>query len=147
MTHSENRLRGYLIAILAVVLFAPAPVDSQCAVTNTTPGFTSPSFIQIYKTLSMAGDCVTTMSNAFGCGRAPAASMATMLIASALPMSTMNPYCNWVCDCGAGYTAESISTGPADGLPVELMDFSIDDEDATGSLDTGGEDVVDRASR
>ena len=116
-----------LVLVLVMLLGIPAAVDSQCAVTmQMTTTFTgTPDLIIITKTLSMAGNCVTAMSNADGCGRAPAASMATMLVASAYT-NTMNPYCSWVCNCGSGYTNENIVTDSSDGLPVELMDFSIE---------------------
>ena len=75
--------------------------------------------------------CSTTSSNAQDCGKSTAVKKAAKgvntngLRALANTGLTTMPFCQWQCDCGAGPETFRIDGG--DGLPVELMDFSIEE--------------------
>jgi len=113
------------ILILICLFVLPAQVGSQCNVTMTNSFPTlSPTIMIFTKTLSAPTVCMTTGMNAAFCfpGAAPFAT--NMLYASAFS-GTANPFCNWSCGCGVG-PAPHVTINSSDGLPVELMDFSIE---------------------
>lgn len=110
-----------LLPLVGIILLAlPGRVLAQCNVGYTGMN-TYASTIVVYKTLTMITNCATTMMNALACfpGSAPAA--ANILSASA-NTATANPSCAWSCGCG------TVTISGADGLPVELMEFSVDGE-------------------
>ena len=131
--------------ILLCLLVVPAEVRSQCNVTMTMSFTTSaPATIFITKTLSMATSCMTTAMGPNGCFPGAAFFNTAMLYASRFA-SAPNPYCNWSCGCGTG-PLPHVTIGPTDGLPVELMDFAVEDDVAAvggGDAEESGE----RASR
>jgi hypothetical protein len=49
----------------------------------------------------------------------------------------MPAFCQWTCNCGAGTETFRID-GAIDGLPVELMEFSVEDEGEADGADTDG---------
>ena len=146
------------VSILCCLLAGPQGLEAQCGVTmgcivtnKTTyfyPDATSPTFIRISKMLNPAAvNCPDPAMNAYGCGEVPGNANATKLVASALT-ATVAPFCNWVCNCGAGCTSQSISINSQDdGLPVELMDFEIENTEAEGSDSDDREKVEDRQGR
>jgi len=112
-----------------IVISGSLVVRAQCVANITGAGTTgTPAYIYVVKTLSMAQVCeLTAFNNAFACfpgGQFPPVIGVTdntsAVTASAFTTATM-PYCRWNCGCG---TVEI--NGPNDGLPVELMGFSID---------------------
>lgn len=86
------------------------------------PNKTSPTFVGIIKALTGMPACTTTPSaNNATCGE----TLPTALFATAIgPQITMSPSCVW--NCG-GCLGGTIAISGADGLPVELLEFSIDD--------------------
>ncbi len=133
---NTRKLRLWLVSvlILACLLVVPAQVRSQCNVTNTMSYLTfAPMTVFITKTLSAPASCMTTAMNAFGCFPGSMFFNQAQLNATALS-GTVGPFCNWSCTCGTG-APPHVTTGPADGLPVELMDFAVEDDVAA----VGGE--------
>jgi len=126
-----------LIAALAVFVLIGhgAPADAQCVTTNVSSG-ASPMFI--VKTISNANTCTLTMFNNADCfpgGNYPPTIGMTRMSVRMLPLSATpfmgfsNPSCGWACDCGA------VTSNASDGLPVELMEFEIEDDESSESAD------------
>lgn len=123
MTIRKTMLALSLLLVTGQAFFAPAPVNSQCNVTATgTYDFTTMKFVT--KTLSASTMCQTTAMNAFSCFPGAAPFFTNKLYAVALS-ATVNPYCNWSCGCGTG-ALPHVTIDGSDGLPVELMDFSVE---------------------
>ncbi len=109
-------------------------ITTACVVSIVKVGFpdlTSPtSYVYIDKFLDMTRSCsFVTSNNAALCN--PGVTLPTnRLIASVTgPNINMNPSCSWSCTgCGA-----IVTNAADDGLPVELMDFGVDDADAAAS--------------
>ena len=119
MTPSKYGALGIFVLVLVVFLPTPPQAGAQCVVTNTVvQDFTT--LIIVDKTLSAATTCTLTMMNASFCFPSYAPANTAVLVASAFT-ATANPSCAWTCGCG------SVTTDGSDGLPVELMEFSIDD--------------------
>lgn len=145
----ERKTTLLTLVVLTVVL-APARTaraQDMSTVANTTnacinstyrsfsPNATSPTFILIDRrvTFDPVANCVTAgMMSAF-CSRDGGTPM--LLIAQASSAQFANsPYCRWNCGaCGIIETDGSI------GLPVELMDFGVDDEVAGESPEPDSE--------
>ena len=111
----------------ATVIFALLCVDTasaQCSVTYTyqgmyTMGGMDVNFIQKY--LSTSESCSLTMSaSVIDCNPDPSASGVT-LSATAYAGATM-ALCAWNCGCGTVQI-----DGPNDGLPIELLEFQVDE--------------------
>lgn len=87
--------------------------------TNCTPGYTM---------TAMGAVCVVvlTPSTKYNCPAATMGGMCRGLLAK-LPLTALPGTfrCSWMCDCGAG--PETFVIDNADGLPVELMEFSVDE--------------------
>lgn len=126
---------GALFAQTMVTIMEPTTsIPSACVMTimrTGIPNTMSPtSYINIEKTLDMSRVCTWQSSTGMAggiCnpGMAAGATNTGMLIASAIGTDlSMNPGCVWQC-AGCGMIT---TTAAKDGLPVELMDFSIQDE-------------------
>lgn len=91
-----------------------------------TPSTAAPSTIGILKYLTVNRVCTAVVAMNAGCNPGVAASTATVGATATAAQIGMAPTCQWAC---AGCT--NITTSAAtDGLPVELMDFSIEDSEA-----------------
>ncbi len=139
-----------LVSVFVCLLLGPAAAEAQCGVTmgctvvgQTTYFFPNPTtytYIRITKTLNMAANCpdpTGANANAFACGESPSNAAATKLIAAA-ETGTATPLCNWACNCGVGCNPQAISISGADGLPVELMDFGIEEGFGVGEPESDG---------
>ena len=124
MDTRKNRFWLFPIVILICLFTLPTEVGSQCTVINTVV-MTFGTQMVITKTLAGSFACMTTTMTANNCFPGPAFAPGSMLYASAMTMATMNPFCNWSCTCGVG-PAPHVTINSGDGLPVELMDFSIE---------------------
>ena len=114
-----NSLLGALL-VFAVLLFQPLSADAQCMTFSTSIGGGT-TYNYVVKYLSSSYVCNLTMSmNVIACNPSAAATR-SLLSASALTAST-NPSCGWSCGCGP------VVIDSTDGLPVELMGFSIEAE-------------------
>jgi hypothetical protein len=112
-----------MVFVLVFLLGHPSGVKSQCVVTNT--GMTTiGSLIIVTKTLSAPYQCTLTMMNADFCFPGYAPVITAQLVASAYT-ATVNPTCAWACACGTG-APPHVAIDGSDGLPVELMDFSVE---------------------
>lgn len=142
-----RKLRFWLVPVVALVgsLVQPLAVNAQCNTTGVSMGTTgTPAYIYVAKAISNANTCTLTMfMNVFAChpgGQPPVTGitrMGTMLTASAFTTAT-NPSCGWVCNCGTAMNP-GVTITTADGLPVELMDFGIEDG-AAGGYDANAKD-------
>ncbi len=125
---------------LALVLgpFGAATAQDVSTVTNTTnacidstyklfsPNMAFPTLILIDRrvTFNPTAQCTAGIANSAACARDPGSPM--LLIASASSNQIPNnPQCSWNCGpCGTIITDGNI------GLPVELMEFSVESEEA-----------------
>ena len=120
---------GCAALVIVGLLILPAGVEGQCttSITNGPGTWGTPAYIYVGKAILNANTCTLTgFNNVIGCapgGFPPTATGATnsgsYVSASALTAAT-NPFCAWNCDCG------QVIIGPGDGLPVELMAFSVE---------------------
>jgi len=102
----------------------PTMTEAQCAVTSTTQTSFAPTLI-VTKQLSGIAFCNLVGQNALACFPGTGVPMSTaILAASANPSATVNPFCSWTCSCGTG--AFAVVTDGSDGLPIELMDFTVE---------------------
>ncbi len=125
--------RFLLVPALALIflLAQPAALWSQCSVATTGVNDFG-SIISVYKILNTAGTCVSVGNmNVNACFPTTSPNFTVFLAASA-PSAAMMPSCSFVCDCGTvtgiGFTIDS-----TDGLPVELMDFAVEDDSERAS--------------
>ena len=118
-----------MIVILACLIAAPTEAISfaSCHVTMTLkqPNPTSPTSILKYLTATPATGCGSPMGMGANCYSFPtpgttATPPFTFTAVGAIKSTGPSPYCSWVCNCGI------ITVDGSDGLPVELMDFSIE---------------------
>ena len=132
---SRNFILLSLIVYIGMIGYArEAMAQDTTTIVNTTnacinstfksysPYKTNPTAILIDRriTFNPVTGCVTAGSNNANCNR-DGGSMLLGAAASGMEI-TMNPSCSWDC---AGAGCGTITTGTADGLPVELMEFSV----------------------
>jgi hypothetical protein len=137
--------RRVLFSLLTVLLVAgllgqPAPLEAQCSVVSTS-AMTFGTVMVVYKILNAPYNCGTTMMNALFCN--PTAMTNTSFLHASALAATMTPSCAWVCTGTGGGTCATVTIDGNDGLPVELMEFSVEDEEvaeAEGEGDTVTED-------
>lgn len=128
------------LAVALCTLWSPAPATSQVTMSTImtaptpcvrsvmktwSPNRTSPTVrVHIIKVLSSPVLCTFDFRNSASC--IPSATGITgNLLASAIGAAvTMNTGCAWACYCPS--RTPITTSGPNDGLPVELMDFSIE---------------------
>ena len=117
---------------LISVLVLPLSSQAQCMISGTGGGTGTSMGMPtnfVVKTLSSSYLCTLTMSmNVIGCNPAGTA-VSAYLTATAFP-SVGPASCGWTCACG-----QITIDGPSDGLPVELLDFSVEGEDITIATD------------
>lgn len=121
-------------APVLILACLPLGVEAQCNVIMTTTFTVGPTMV-VNKQLSAPALCVSTGMNAQTCYPGPVAMTLTVLTAAANVTATVSPYCNWDCNCGTGAPPHVITDG-SDGLPVELMEFSVSQDDAVPLADT-----------
>ncbi len=141
-----------LLAIAQMVGLAGVAVAQGYTIVNTTnacinstyklfsPNMISPTFILIDRrvTFNQVTFCTTATSNSALCNRDMGVPMFLGTSAASttnIPMLmqlTMMPSCSWNC----GVCGTIITNGANSGLPVELMDFSINDPEE-GKEDPG----------
>lgn len=123
----RNRWIGFALVVVLACLF-PMSVQGQCVTTatmQTTVGMT----ILVTKSLSASAVCTLTGGmNIVGC--VPSGAATTSVLMAGATTGAATPSCAWTCACGA------VVIDGSDGLPVELMDFGIEDE----SEDVGAEE-------
>jgi len=122
-----------IITALAMLFALPAEVGSQCYVGQTGKSPISPTNI-VFKDFvppgAPTGICRLTAplaaQNAAFCFPSIVAPIpVTFLYAVALPATT-SPYCNWTCYCPPMSPQQFFTIDSSDGLPVELMDFTVE---------------------
>jgi len=116
-----------MFMLTVVFVFGAIYIYGQCVTSITAMGtYGTPAYVYINKTLSASQICqLTAFNNVFRCdpgGEPPVLFVSNTvndLTASAYTIAT-NPFCRWDCACG------EVEIGPDDGLPVELMGFSVE---------------------
>ena len=117
-----------LLGLLLVTSLALVAVESnaQCTTSITNSGtvtMTATPYYFITKTLGGTFNCqLTATNNVLNCQPGPTigvSSSVSYVYATAATAAT-NPSCAWNCGCGA------VTIDTNDGLPVELMDFSVE---------------------
>lgn len=122
-----------LILLFVSLSLLPGIAMGQCVVTNTSinmPYGSGTTFVT--KTLSAAAQCNVTGTGAgFGAAQCHPATtpLTTNVLQAVRSGSSLNPFCNWECTCGTGAGPHVTTNGANDGLPVELLEFQIDDSD------------------
>ncbi len=136
------RVRRGVVILAATVFLAvtsilatPASLDAQCVVTSTAVTTNTAGGITVTKDgpgLGVyVGNCVLTDSNSAMCNFVNGYS----LMAYAAPAQQSNsPSCAWMCDCG------QVTITSNDGLPVELMGFSLEENSAHESDEDASQD-------
>ena len=142
---------------LAVFVGYGTPASAQCSPTVYSMSGGPPIFI--IKAVPAATMCTLTMFNNADCfpgGNYPPAigamtsGMSIYLSATQVtsPMVLTNPSCGWICNCSPGGTTVAVTTSAAsDGLPVELMDFAIEDGKVVDDGDETGDRTEDGGDR
>jgi len=117
--NSKSLLGTFLI--IAGLLFQPINANAQCTIASVDSGTLSSGGMNskwVIKYFNSSESCSLTMSmNVIACNPSPSGSVLS-LTATAYTTAT-NPSCGWNCGCGP------VTINNADGLPVELLDFSI----------------------
>ena len=110
------------IGLIVGSFVLPLPATSQCMVMTTNVTFPGPSTTLVEKYLSMSYSCasIPTQMNALVCNPGNPGYSTTLLTAERMVGTTM-AQCVWTCvGCG------TVTIDGTDGLPVELMDFSVE---------------------
>jgi len=115
-----------LCALLLVVMlqFAPSSAEAQCGIHSemfTTMG----TSMFVFKKLTQTGKCAFTMSNnAIICDPLLVqGSLYTRTLSALASGMAISPSCAWTCSCAG--VGGIITINGSDGLPVELLEFSI----------------------
>ncbi len=133
MNTHQPRLWPLLVLIVASIFIQPARVESGCAVTSTSNQMIGNAYT-ILKFLGGFTNCTRTMNMAMTCSPAgPLSTSGLLARATTGTIATMSVSCGWTCGCGG------VTTDGSDGLPVELMDFAVEDDVAAVSGEESGE--------
>ena len=128
MDTRKHRFWLFTIVMLVCLIASPTGASSlgSCNVTMTLkqPNPTSPTSILKYLMATPATGCGSPMGMGANCySFPPPGTMAppfAFTAVGAIKTTGPSPFCSWVCNCG------TITVDGSDGLPVELMDFSIE---------------------
>ncbi len=133
MATTKSRFWIVPMLILICSLCSSESVEAQCVVTNTSIDMPGTITTVVTKSLSAATNCtsVPTQMNAVDCNPGAGGASTDYLTADAMA-ATMNPRCVWVCGCGTTMNP-GVTIDASDGLPVELMDFAVEDDVAAVS--------------
>jgi hypothetical protein len=119
--HPSSFWYGSLLLLLCLLL-QPAGIGAQCMIVGTDMGSGTQGGMNYrygVKYLSMDFQCTVTMQmNMIGCSPDPTNS--TDFLSGAAFTTAVDPTCAWDCACGT-VTITNVD------LPVELMDFAIED--------------------
>ncbi len=112
------------IWLSASMLFLPQRVSAQCNIINTRIGTFFGHGMFMTKTLSRPEFCVPThIHGDVGCGPTVALHV-SMFSAFQVPPYVGHPSCMWDCPF-CPEDARHITINSSDGLPVELLDFTV----------------------
>jgi hypothetical protein len=145
MINRNSWLRLLPVLLLLVgLLLQPAPLEAQCSVA-TTQIMTLGTIMVVYKILNGPYNCGTTMMNALFCN--PTAMTGTSFLHASAMAATMNPSCAWTCTGTGGGTCATVTIDVNDGLPVELMEFSVEDEGVSDGTESRAGEADTEPSR
>ena len=124
---------GLLMVGLCLFQMASSPARAQCAATIVTFG-PQTDYIYIVKSVPDATYCrLSAFDGRVDCfpgGNYPPFIGATRaggtLSATHRQPYGNPPYCRWTCRCPAGPTTITVTTDGSDGLPIELMGFTVE---------------------
>ena len=131
MDSRKSRFWPMLTLILVGALAAPVGLESQCNTTGSPYVNTSIApYVTVRKYLTAPANCVRApVVNASFCQpnitAPPPGPLVVTLSANAHTGNTASPYCAWTCTCGTALNP-GVRIDGSDGLPVELMDFSVE---------------------
>ena len=119
------KLSSALIALL--LTYQPIDVEAQCSVVSTQKTTTGNSR-HITKFLGPDGPylCAQTASMSAMCS--PGVTQSVTFVHAFARTTAMSPSCMWHCIFCGTITSNTITSNGSDGLPVELMEFSIEQE-------------------
>ena len=128
----SNQLNALLFAALLMggLVSAPGVAEAQC-VQNVQTSFNG-TYQTVIKTLSRNMQCRKTTGVGATCypnvvGFVYVGTPAQ--ISARVTISAPKAKCGWVCTCPGDGGDQTITIDGSDGLPVELMSFSVDDEE------------------
>jgi len=133
MVKCISSLRFFPVFVLVCLLVLPQQAQAQCMVTNTSV-FVGATYTYVKKTLNGTYICsLVTSNNASLC--APAVPLPRMTLTASASSVAIAPSCSFACT--GGTACASITITGADGLPVELLEFKIVQEETV--YDAGDE--------
>lgn len=125
MQRCKSIIRLSPLLLLVGLFLLPAEAEAQCSTSIVSSGtYPTGGMVAKYIQKSIGGSymCTLTMSmSVIDCAPSGAGS-GTTLSATAFTTAA-NPSCGWNCGCG------TVAITVADGLPVELMEFSVEGSD------------------
>jgi hypothetical protein len=134
--HVPRSTLPVIVSVAMVVLIgSAAPVGAQCAVANVSSGPGPPIYIVKTVTGTMCQLTMAMNADCFPGGNNPPVIGAMRTSALGVPLSAtqvvglMSPSCGWQCSMSAC----QVVTDTSEGLPVELMEFSVESEEEADS--------------
>ena len=91
----------------------------------------APPYSMCFRNLASPKSCQAPVNNAMGTVCAPSSAMTMVFGVAVTQTNTADraaAYCRWSCTTTVGPTMVTCRVDLADGLPIELMGFSIEDE-------------------
>ena len=146
------KCRAVFAVVFLLVLIPASDALGQCMYSRTFITGLFPGYQTAGVTFLTGGNqptnCLLTLSNgpSLGCTilftspgnvNCPATVAANCVVLAGFvntPVASAARTCQWSCSCGAG--PETITINNSHGLPVELMEFSVDD---TGETEVSGD--------
>lgn len=134
----ERRPRTLLLSIVLGLglIVTPAGVDAQCAVTATTVTGTPSARTVVVMGINRVCNAGIGMNGATCFPNAVANAMTWSAMANA--MTAVSPSCTWNCVLT---TVCILTIDASDGLPVELMEFSVEPEVGSARDETSGDEA------
>ncbi len=127
--HGSKFWLGSILLVICLAL-QPMAIEAQCITASTSMGTGTQGGMNYRygaKILSSAEQCTLTMQmNMIDCDPNPSAS--TSFLSGAAFTTAVSPTCAWACACGT-VTITNVD------LPVELMEFSVEDNQDSGLSD------------
>jgi len=149
------KCRTVLAIVFLLVLIPASNVMGQCAysrtfITGLFPGYQTAG-VTFLTGGNQPNNCVLTFSNgpSLGCtilftapgnANCPVTAAANCVVLAgyvSTPVASAARTCQWTCSCGAG--VETITIDNSHGLPVELMEFTVDEAGDTDEPGNSGQ--------
>jgi len=116
--------------VVVATLFPLQQADAQTCDTDMTFMYAGMTQNEVFKDFTQTRNCgFTGTPQNVTCLPAGTAQVAVMFVAAYAPVGLMSPSCQWSCAAVTTGTVKpscSITIDGSDGLPVELLDFSVE---------------------